>query len=98
MSDFTNPDAIAWRDDNERLHRAGVPHQWRLFGMVGCRLCQAEHEAATSEASDHNDQPVLRTRRGRQISESDLDEMAERAERGFDLSTWQPRTRADRTD
>jgi len=47
MSDYINPDAITWREDSERLHRAGEPHQWRLFGMVACRLCQADRDAAS---------------------------------------------------
>lgn len=44
MSDYMNHDAIAWVEENERLHRQGEPHQWRLFGMIACRLCQADHD------------------------------------------------------
>ena len=47
MSDYINPDAVAWLEENERLHRARQPHQWRLFGMVACRLCQADHDETT---------------------------------------------------
>lgn len=33
----------------------------------------------------------VRTRSGRVLSEDDIDALADRAEHGFDLSTWKPR-------
>lgn len=34
---------------------------------------------------------TVRTRQGRTLSEADLERLANRAEQGFDLSTWRPR-------
>lgn len=54
MSGFINPDAVAWLEENERLHREGKPHQWRLFGMIACRLCQADPQATGQHPKSEN--------------------------------------------